>query len=133
MKNIPIKPFLPGQPVLVREIWHGLRWTARPEIVVQDTPELLALYIPRGARWKQARSPNGTKVSISSRKTGEWKLADAVWQFEGRLRLAVPGSKYSVLAFWNDNHESLLYWYINLEEPLTRTARGFDYMDQFKD
>ena len=49
-------PFEPGQPVLVREIWHGLLWTARPEIVVQDTPGLLALYIPRGAHWKQARS-----------------------------------------------------------------------------
>jgi hypothetical protein len=100
---------------------------------VQDTPELLALYIPRGARWKQARSLDDKKVSTRARKTGEWKLVDAVWQGEGRLRLAVPGSKYSVLAFWNDNHESLLYWYINLEEPLTRTNRGFDYMDQLLD
>jgi hypothetical protein len=133
MKTKQRNPFEPGQPVLVREIWHGLLWTARPEIVVQDTPELLALYIPRGARWKQARSLDDKKVSTRARKTGEWKLADAVWQGEGRLRLAVPGSKYSVLAFWNDNHESLLYWYINLEEPLTRTNRGFDYMDQLLD
>jgi hypothetical protein len=133
MKAKSTKLFTPGQPVLVREIWHGQLWTARPEIVVQDTSELLALYIPRGAHWKQARSFDDKKVSTLSRKTGEWKLADTIWQGEGRLRLAVPGSQYSVLAFWNDNHTALNCWYINLEDPLTRTARGFDYMDQLLD
>ena len=100
---------------------------------MQDSVDLIALYIPRGAHWKQARSLDDKKVSTLGRKTGEWKLADAVWQGEGRLRLAVPGARYSVLAFWNDNHTALNCWYINLEEPLTRTARGFDYMDQLLD
>ncbi len=133
MKNIKANPFTPGQPILVRELWQGKIWTARPEIVVQDSVDLIALYIPRGAHWKQARSLDDKKVSTLGRKTGEWKLADAVWQGEGRLRLAVPGARYSVLAFWNDNHTALNCWYINLEEPLTRTARGFDYMDQLLD
>jgi len=133
MKNIKANPFTPGQPILVREFWQGKIWTARPEIVVQDSVDLIALYIPRGAHWKQARSLDDKKVSTLGRKTGEWKLADAVWQGEGRLRLAVPGARYSVLAFWNDNHTALNCWYINLEEPLTRTARGFDYMDQLLD
>jgi hypothetical protein len=38
-----------------------------------------------------------------------------------------------VLAFWNDFHESLGCWYINLEYPITRTDRGFDYTDMILD
>jgi hypothetical protein len=133
IKNIKAKPFTPGQPVLVREIWQGKVWTARPEIVVQDTPELLVLYKARGTRWKQSISPEGAKPSALNRKSGQWHLNDAVWNVEGNLRLNIPGSHDSVLAFWNDFHESLGCWYINLEYPLTRTDTGFDYTDMLLD
>ena len=133
MEIIRNKSFQPGRHVVVREIWQGQVWTARPEIVVYDTPELLVMYIPHGTHWKQARSLNDTKVSVGARKTGEWKLADAVWQGEGRLRLTIPGCCYSVLAFWHGTHDAIAYWYINLEDPLTRTLAGFDYMDQLLD
>ena len=133
MNALQNKPFKSGQSVLVREIWHGKVWSARPEIVVQDTPELLALYKARGTQWKQSRSPDGAKLRGQSRRTGQWKLWDAVWNVEGNLRLNIPGSHYSVLAFWNDNHESLKDWYINLEYPLVRTDRGFDYTDMILD
>jgi predicted RNA-binding protein associated with RNAse of E/G family len=126
-------PFTPGQPVLVRELWDGKVWSARPEIIVQDTPELLAIYKTRGTRWKQSRSPEGTKLRGQSRKAGRWHLWDVAWNFEGNLRLNIPGSHYSVLAFWNDGHQSLKNWYINLEYPLTRTERGFDYTDMILD
>ena len=133
MKEKQQKPFTPGQTVLVREIWQGKIWTARLEIVVRDTPELLVLYKTRGTHWKQSISPEGTKPSVQSRKSGQWQLNDAVWNVEGNLRLNIPGSHYSVLAFWNDFHESLSCWYINLEYPLTRTEKGFDYTDMLLD
>ena len=133
MNNIEAKSFTPGQPVLVREIWQGKIWTARPEIIVQDTPELLALYKARGTRWKQSISPEGTKPLVQSRKSCQWQLNDAVWDVEGNLRLNIPGSHYSVLAFWNDSHESLSCWYVNLEYPLIRTEKGFDYTDMILD
>ncbi len=133
MKTKPQKSFTPGQSVLVREIWQGKVWTARPEIVVQDTPELLVLYKARGTRWKQSISPDGTKPSVQSRKSGQWQLSDAVWDIEGNLRLNITGCHYSVLAFWNDSHESLRYWYINLEYPIIHTEKGFDYTDMLLD
>jgi hypothetical protein len=133
MKEKQQKAFTPGQPVLVREIWQGKIWTARPEIVVQDTPELLVLYKARGTHWKQAISPVGTEPPVQSRKSGQWRLSDTVWNVAGNLRLNIPGSYYSVLAFWNDSHESLSCWYINLEYPFTRTDKGFDYTDMLLD
>jgi Protein of unknown function (DUF402) len=133
VKAKKMNPYTPGQPVLVREIWQGKIWTARPEIVVLDTPELLVLYKARGTCWKQSKSFEGARPSGLNRKSGQWQLNDTVWDFEGNLRLNIPGSHYSVLAFWNDYHESLRYWYINLEYPIIRTERGFDYTDMLLD
>jgi hypothetical protein len=51
----------------------------------------------------------------------------------GRLRLCIPGESYSVLIFWKDNYSNQDCFYINLEEPLYRTTRGFDYTDMLLD
>ena len=132
MINFRGKQFLPGQTVLVREIWQGKVWTARPMILVQDTAELLALYWVTGTIWKRARNHQGGEVSAPDRKTQNWELQDDIWKGQGTLRLSIPSAKYSVLLFRNtDNTHS--NWYINLEYPLTRTARGFDYTDMILD
>lgn len=124
------KRFSPGQPVLVREIWQGRVWSARPEIIVQDAAELLALYICPGTILKDPRTPDGTRPTPESRAKNQWQLVDYPWVGQiGRLRLTIPGEPYSVLIFWNDDRTQRA-WYINFEDPLTRTRRGFDYMDQ---
>ena len=124
--------FTPGQPVLVREIWQGKVWTAHSMVLVQDTTELLAFYWVPGTIWKRARNHQGGEVPTLDRKMQKWELHDDVWKGEGTLRLSVPGVKYSVLTFRNmDNTFS--NWYINLEYPLTRTDRGFDYTDMILD
>jgi len=126
------KPFQPGQIVLVREIWQGRVWTARPMVLVQDTTEMLALYWMPGTLCKRARNHQDEEVSITERKTNNWILQDNIWEGEGTLRLSVPGAKYSMLIFRNTG-DTIRNWYINLEYPLTRTDRGFDYMDQILD
>jgi hypothetical protein len=133
MTSVERKPFNPGQPVLVREIWQGKVWSARPEIIVQDTAELLVLYKASGTPWKQPVAPEGNEVTARNRKAGNWQLRDTVWHGEGNLRLTVPGSHFSVITFWNDGHDSLRYWYVNLEDPLHRTRFGFDYLDMILD
>jgi len=126
--------FRVGNQVVLREMWRGRVWSARPMIVVEDTPELLALYICPGTLWKQPRTPDGGRVSPESRARGDWALFDTRWEGAGgMLRLTVPGAAYSVLAFWNEGYGSLSHWYVNLEEPLRRTFIGFDYMDQLLD
>jgi len=132
-KKQRLRIFKPGDHVLVREIWDGRVWSARPEIVVKDTPELVALWKPKGAIWKRPRNPDGGEVTPQTRKDRQWVMADTEWYGEGNLRLNVPGSLFSVLVFWNEGWEKVSYWYINLEEPLTRTGRGFDYLDMLLD
>jgi predicted RNA-binding protein associated with RNAse of E/G family len=124
--------FNPGQIVLVREIWQRKVWTARPMILIQDTVELIALYWFPGTLWKRARNKQGGDVAVIDCKAGNWELYDSILEGGGTLRLSIPGANYSILVFRNEDG-TLNRWYINLENPLIRTNRGFDYLDQFLD
>ena len=97
--------------------------------VVHDTPALLALYIAPGTRWKKPITPQGEWARIA---IGDWQLADEVWTGRGSLRLTTPGDGHSVLLFWGESGE-LRAWYVNLERPLERTSRGFDFTDLLLD
>ena len=132
MDKIPLSEFDPGQTILLREIWQAKVWSARPQIVVQDKPDLLALYMPSGTVWKQPVTVEGERVTVGNRARAEWKLKEDKWN-PCSLRLTIPGANYSVLLFWNYPEMNLRLWYINLEDPLRRTVIGFDYMDQFLD
>jgi Protein of unknown function (DUF402) len=108
-----------GDVVAVREIWRGRVWKARPFVVVHDTPDQLALFIPAGSPTK---IPPGSGIPRE-----EWTLEDGVFRSDV-LRLARPDEPHSVLLFWRDGVFS--GWYVNFERPLTRSAVGFDYLDR---
>jgi len=120
--------FKPGQNIVLRQIFDGKIWEARPAIVERDTPKLIVSFVPPGAVWKEENED----IRPAERLKKTWQLKNSVWGFGGILRLTVPGVIYSVLLLRNENgspHE----WYINLEEPLRRTRFGFDYEDYILD
>jgi predicted RNA-binding protein associated with RNAse of E/G family len=123
--------FKTGQAIVLRQFWQGRIWIARPFIVIQDTPQLMAFYMPTGTVTKSGKSVAKNIKPTEMLRTG-WDLHDDIWTGHGRIRLTIPGQKYSVLLFWN-NDGSLNRWYINLEDPLVRTRLGFDYTDQVLD
>ena len=57
---------------------------------------------------------------------------EVVWPIEA-LRIVTPGRHHSVLLLWTEGFREFLKWYVNLEDPLTHSAVGFDYLDQFLD
>jgi hypothetical protein len=122
--------FRPGQTIVLREIWRGRIWSARPVIVVQDTPELMAFFMP--AAFKYPTTSEGKRVKAKNRLHSDWVLSDGQTPYYS-LRLTIPGAGYSVLLFWDMPDIKHHSFYINLEEPLTRTALGFDYLDQWLD
>ena len=127
-----INHFKPGQTIICRDLWQEKVWTERPEIVVQDTPDLLALYLPPNTISRQPISPTGSKATYKDRLNLKWSLVEASWIGLRRLRLSIPGAFYSMILFWNED-DSLRAWYINLEEPLHRIPQGFEYIDLFLD
>ena len=96
--------------------------------MVQDGPELLALYGRPGAEFMVPADPNGRVFNIHSLVNMDWELERRRWE-NHVLRLVTPGSSHSVWLLWRESWE-LICWYINLEEPMTRTSLGFDYFDQ---
>jgi predicted RNA-binding protein associated with RNAse of E/G family len=124
--------FIPGQSIVLRDIVRDKIWAARPFRVIKDTTDLLALYMPTGTISTHGVSINGGRPVFSDLLRGNWILREEVWQGAGRIRLTIPGKKYSVLLFW-DPDGSLNRWYINLEEPLSRTNFGFDLQDKVLD
>jgi hypothetical protein len=116
----------PGEQVTVREILHGRVWAARPFRVVRDAPDLLALYIAPGTTWKVPASADGHLPAMDARS---WGLMDRVWQGHGALQLVLPGATHAWIAMWSGPERGLDHWYVNFQEPLRRTAIGFDTLD----
>ena len=63
----------------------------------------------------------------------EWPYLSRTWVDTDVLMLTVPGTWHSVWLMWDANTGELRCWYINLQTPLVRTARGFDTSDKALD
>jgi hypothetical protein len=118
---------------MLREVRQGQTWSAKPVTVVQDAPELVALWIAPGTHWLQPRRPDGGSVGIVDVLHDAWVLADAAWQGGGALILQVPTSAHTLIGFWDDANQHLDSWYLNLQAPLRRTPLGFDTLDHILD
>jgi hypothetical protein len=109
-----------GEVVVLRELWRGRIWKARPWVVVEDRPDRLVLWIPRGTPTK---IPPGSGIPRD-----EWDLRDGRFGHSA-LRLTHPGAAHSILHFFAEDG-AFETWYVNLEDPLRRSALGFDYLDR---
>jgi predicted RNA-binding protein associated with RNAse of E/G family len=108
---------------VLREIWRGRVWSARPVIVVEDTPDRVMLYSPHGNRFRAPVTAEGAPLRIY---VDDWHLAVDEWRGPNVLSFAFPGVPYAVLLF-------LEGYYVNLESPLVRTEVGFDYVEHILD
>jgi len=113
-----------GDVVVLRETWHGRIWKARPWVVVEDEPERLVLWIPRGSRTRVPEAASAVPV-------GDCGLAEGMFGTRA-LRVTTPGESHSILHFFDDSGR-FERWYVNLEPPLVRSAVGFDLIDLFLD
>ncbi|HYT29620.1 MAG TPA: DUF402 domain-containing protein [Actinomycetota bacterium] len=119
-----------GDTILLREVCRGRVWTARPVRVVRDGPDVLALHLAPGTRWKGPATRDGERLRVP---TDGWVLADREWRFTDALILWVPPAAHTVWAMWERATGRFRGWYVNLQEPLRRTEMGFDYMDHMLD
>lgn len=118
----------PGEAVVVREVWHGRVFEARPAIVVQDELEQTMCLVPGGVACGVPIGEDGTEL----------RLPDRPWALEVRergpnpiLSFAWPATPYAVLRWTTE--EGTPVWYVNLQDPLRRTSIGFDTVDHALD
>ncbi|MFF2652122.1 DUF402 domain-containing protein [Streptomyces sp. NPDC058045] len=127
----------PGTPILwrYRENAGEQIHICRPVTVVQDTADLLAVWLAPGTECVHPVIADGTPLNaepLATRYTRPRALRHAPWYGTGLLKLARPGEPWSVWLFWRPDWE-FKNWYVNLEEPLARTAYGVDSEDHFLD
>lgn len=107
----------------------------RPVTVVQDTGELLAVWMAPGTECVRPVLADGTPVGaepLESRYAKPRTVRRGRWSGTGVLKLARPGDPWSVWLFWEPGWR-FKNWYVNLEEPLTRWSGGVDSEDHFLD
>jgi predicted RNA-binding protein associated with RNAse of E/G family len=118
-----------GDVVVLREVWHGRIWAARPLFVVHDRPDERSFYGFPGSRWMGPVDDQGQLMRLP---VAQWHLAEHPWEEDdGILSFAWPDVPYAVLGYWKQGH--FAGWYVNLQDPLRRTAVGFDTRDHVLD
>jgi uncharacterized protein DUF402 len=113
--------FRPGDPIVRRDVWHGEVMVGWGGIVVQDTADLLVLYMPEG-------SPLGFTHRDHWGGPHPWSGRDR-WSGHGVLQLQRPGEMHALWVFWQGPERELGAWYVNIQEPFRRTPIGFDTQD----
>jgi hypothetical protein len=121
----------PGDAIVYREVWQGRVWTGRPVTLVQDDPELIALYLADGTHWQRPEPLDASEDLFGCLLPGgDWRLVERVLTHGDSLLLIRPGEAHAVHVMWRGREREFAGWYVNLQEPLRRTALGFDFMDQ---
>ncbi len=123
-----------GSTIVVDEVWNGKLWATRPVRVVEDRPDLLVVWCPQGTVRKVPTPPPG-HVPASTRgerlasclAREEWVLVDHVWDVS-TLMLMEPGALHATWVSFLASGEQW-GWYVNLQRPFARTARGVTTMD----
>ncbi len=119
----------PGETATLRGVGIKVFW-AYPTIVVEDNADLIALYMPAGVMGKNVSH----RPTIEEMLTPEnLEVVDHQWQRTDVLFLIKPEDAFSVYLMWDTNTKELVCWYVNLQDPIRRTAIGFDTMDQMLD
>jgi len=108
-----------GDTVAIRHVWRGRIFLAAAAIVVVDEPNLLVTWLAPGAEYKRPERREELPY--------EQPLVDRPWRPPGVVQLTRDGDAHSVMIFPGGG------WYVNLQEPLRRTAIGFDTADQLLD
>jgi hypothetical protein len=120
--------FRRGDAVVLREVWHGRVFEARPMIVVQDDPDQAMFFLPGGVRCGVPIGDDGRELRLPNRP---WRLEVRPRGDQPILSFAWPDTPYSVLLWTTEDRRRV--WYVNLQDPLERTSIGFDTVDHALD
>jgi hypothetical protein len=123
-----VQRFRPGDPIVLREMWHGRVFEARPMTVVADDPDQTTLFLPGGVRCGVPIGEDGSPLRLPDRP---WRLDVRPRGDQPVLSFAWPDTPYAVL-FWVAEDERRV-WYVNLEDPIERTPIGYDTVDHALD
>jgi protein associated with RNAse G/E len=122
----------PGDTVMWRGILMERVWHVQPTIVVQDSPDELALtLIPGTECLAEETYPLGKEKSKRwwDFKDYDWTLKTYTWRTNRLLLVLEPDTYYSTIYFWDHVSNEFLCYYINFQIPFKRNHSSIDTLD----
>jgi hypothetical protein len=123
----------PGDIIVLRGLGQNKIWYALPVIVVQDTPDLMAVYWRAGTCGKWRMKPTWDKVTPHDVRFIPLEMHDRTWNKTDVLMLIPPAAAHAIYVMWEAGQQNHLCWYINLQDPIHRTSIGIDTRDHWLD
>lgn len=127
----------PGQHIEVVFLLFDVPNLIVPVTVVEDSDERILHYLATGTRFLTRRMADGTPlprvVTREQYQRLDTRLFADTWERSWQLILTRPGRAHSIRLRWNSETGAFRGWYVNLQEPVERTERGFATRDQFLD
>jgi len=122
----------PGDQALFRSIEpSGKVHAARPVTVVSDDGTTVALQLVVGTPMVWPEFGDRSEL-IKKFASGEWTFVERTWTDNDVLILMREGDAYSPQLYRSRDGATKL-WYVNLQDPVRRTTRGFDTLDHILD
>jgi hypothetical protein len=125
--------FLPGNQIVVREVVDGLVWTERPVTVIVDDADEIVMHQPVGGVSREPIDASERPDYLRIMAGRSWELRDKVWQPPSLLRIGRDDQAFEVWRFATPDERDVASWYVNLQQPLRRTADGFETLDHVLD
>lgn len=113
--------------VLLRHVLGPRTWCALPVTVLSDGPNQAVLRIQAGTEWVAAYGPDGRRAHGWQRR---WRLRRSRWHGHDGTYVVEWGRWYGIAVFTDPRTRHVHKWYVNCQDPLRRTAWGFDTMDR---
>jgi hypothetical protein len=108
-----------------------------PATVVEDSDELVALYVAMDTPAKVALRNDGSRIPRSlpyaEREAIPWRLGDGAWFGSSVLWITRPGERFALGCFWEGEERQFAGYYLNLQASLVRHDLGFDTEDHVLD
>ncbi len=120
-----------GDHVQFRQVWSGNVWAAIPATVVEDSSDLVSLYIAPGTKFSGPICTREEHLHVAASGTWQRKLYE--WTGQHHLWSSLPGEAASIWTIWSAPDWTHVGWKVNPELPLKRTPIGFDTTDHVLD
>jgi protein associated with RNAse G/E len=121
-----------GDVVVWRGIFRNRIWHAIPTFIVKDTSQELVTAIMPGTECRveehYARGVKNGKRRWDF-KEKDWVLKEFIWHTNRVLTIVEPKKYYSIMLFWNHEHNEFLGYYVNFQLPFKTSHCGIDSLD----
>ena len=120
-----------GDHVQFQQVWGRSVWAAIPATIVEDSSDLVVLYIAPGTMFSGPVCTREEHLPVAA--SGVWERKLYEWAGQHHLWASVPGEACSIWTVWSAPDWAHVGWKVNPELPLKRTPTGFDTTDHVLD